>query len=61
MDIQDKDYQISKKKFDEGVISKLDLLQQKEALLYIEQLSAASKTDCYISKIGLYKATGAKV
>ena len=37
------------------------LLQQKEALLYIEQLSAASKTDCYISKIGLYKATGAKV
>lgn len=61
LDIQDRDYQISKKKFDEGVISKLDLLQQKEALLYIEQLSATSKTDCYISKIGLYKATGAKV
>lgn len=60
-DIQKKDYKISSLKFNQGVISKLDLLQQKEALLYIEQLAASSKVDCYIDKIGLYKATGAKV
>jgi outer membrane protein TolC len=44
-----------------GVISKLDLLQQKDALLYMEKLLASSKTDCYIDKIGLYKTTGAKI
>lgn len=59
--IQKRDYNISNMKFKQGVISKLDLLQQKEALLYIEQLNASSKADCYIDKIGLYKATGAKV
>ena len=39
----------------------LDLLQQEEILIYIEQLKSSSKIDCYIDKIGLYKATGAKV
>lgn len=61
LDIQKKDYNFSKSKFEKGVISKLDLLQQKESLLYIEQLQAISKMDCYIDKIGLYKATGAKL
>lgn len=61
LNIQKKDYDFSKAKFDKGVISKLDLLQQKETLLYVEQLTASSKMDCYIDKIGLYKATGAKL
>lgn len=60
-DIQKKDYGYSKLKYSEGVISKLDLLQQKEALLYMEKLLASSKTDCYIDKISLYKTTGAKI
>ncbi len=60
-EIQKEDYNISDKKFQLGVISKLDLLQQHEALLYIEQLRAGSKIDCFIDKIGLYKATGARV
>ncbi len=60
-DIQKQDYKYSKLKYDKGVISKLDLLQQKEALLYIEQLRANAKTDCYVDKIGLYKTTGARI
>lgn len=59
--IQDKDYKLSQAKYKTGVISKLDLLQQKEALLYLEQNVASSKIACYIDKISLYKATGAKI
>ena len=61
LEIQKKDYNLSNSKYNKGIISKLDLLQQKEVLLYIEQLSVSSKIDCYIDKIGLYKATGSKV
>lgn len=60
-DIQNKDYKMSQSKFKTGVISKLDLLQQKEALLYMEQNVASSKMNCYIDRISLYKATGAKI
>ena len=61
LNIQEKDYEYSKSKYNEGVISKLDLLQQRETLLYMQKLLASSKTDCYIDRIGLYKATGAKI
>ena len=60
-EIQKRDYGYSELKYSEGVISKLDLLQQKEALLYMEKLLASSKTDCHIDKISLYKTTGAKI
>ena len=59
--IQKKDYNYSELKYAEGIISKLDLLQQKEALSYMEKLLASSKTDCHIDKISLYKTTGAKI
>lgn len=61
LNIQKKDYTYSKSKFDKGVISKLDLLQQKEALLYTQQLETLSKMELYIDKISLYKATGARI
>ena len=61
LNLQKKDFNFTKDKYNKGVISKLDLLQQEEILIYIEQLKASSKIDCYIDKIGLYKATGAKV
>lgn len=60
-EIQKRDYGYSELKYSEGIISKLDLLQQKEALLYMEKLLANSKTDCHVDKIGLYKATGARI
>ena len=61
LDIQEKDYKYSQLKYKEGVISKLDLLQQRETLLYMQKLLVSSKTDCYIDKISLYKTTGAKI
>ncbi len=61
LDIQKKDYDLANAKFNMGVISKLDLLQQRESLLFMEQLIADSKMNCYLDKIGLYKTTGAKI
>jgi outer membrane protein TolC len=61
LNIQKKDFNYSQLKFDEGIISKLDLLQQNESLMYMEKLAASSKIDCYIDRIGLYKATGAQL
>ena len=61
LDIQKRDYGYSQSKFKKGVISKLDLLQQKESLLYMMQLAASAKADCYIDKISLYKTTGARI
>ena len=58
---QNKDFKLASSKYREGVISKLDLLQQRESLLYMEQLAANSKMGCYIDKIELYKATGAQI
>lgn len=59
--IQNKDYGYAKAKYNSGIISKLDLLQQEEALLYTEQLTIASKINCYMDKISLYKSTGAQL
>ncbi len=60
-DIQNRDYNYAQSKYKTGVISKLELLQQRENLLYMQKLLAKSKTDCYIDKISLYKTTGAKI
>ena len=60
-DIQQREYNYAESKYNTGVISKLDLLQQKESLLYMKKLLAQTKIDCYIDKISLYKTTGAKI
>ncbi len=56
--MQEKDYYFSKIKYVDGLISKLDLIQQRETLLSMEKMVADSKTDCYINQISLYKASG---
>lgn len=61
LDIQKKDFNLTKMKYNNGVISKLDMLQKQEALLYVQQLATNAKMDCYIDKISLYKTTGAKI
>ncbi len=61
LEAQNKDFKLASAKFREGVISKLELLQQRESLLFMEQLTASSKMDCYVDKLALYKATGAKI
>jgi len=54
--MEQKDFNFTAYKYDEGIISKLDLLQRKEALLTMQQIVATSKTDCLINHISLYKA-----
>ncbi len=52
-----KDFHYTELKYKEGIISNLDLLQKKEALLVTEKLVTADKTSFFIDQIGLYKAT----
>ena len=58
-DMQKSDYSYMQKRYEQGVISKLDLIQQKETLLVMDKMVVSSKTDCLINQISLYKATGA--
>jgi len=60
-DMQKADYKYMQKRYDQGIMSKLDLLQQKESLLVIDKMVASSKTECYIDQISLYKAVGGKL
>ena len=54
---EQKDFHYTELKYKEGVISNLDLLQKKEALLVTEKLLTSDKTAFFIDQIGLYKAT----
>ena len=53
-------FELSKLKYDEGIIAKLDLNQREENLLNVKQMIYASEFDCMIDYIGYYKAVGAK-
>ena len=54
------DYDYSEQKYNEGIISRLDLIQYQENLKNIEKLVAQQKTECMTDAISLYKATGSK-
>ncbi len=51
-----KDLGYTQLKYNEGIISNLDLLQKKESLLVTQKLLTSDKTDYFINQIGLYKA-----
>ena len=61
LDMEKKDFGYTEAKYDEGIISKLDLLQRKETLLVVEKMVTSSKTDCLVNQISLYKALAGKV
>ena len=61
LNMEKKDFGFTQAKYNEGVISKLDLLQRKENLLVVEKMVAASKADCFVNQISLYKALAGKV
>ena len=54
---EQKDFHYTTLKYKEGIISNLDLLQKREALLVTEKLVTNDKTAYFIDQIGLYKAT----
>ncbi|MBQ2611390.1 TolC family protein, partial [bacterium] len=55
------DYGFSKAKYDNGTISKLDLIQLEENLMVIDKAVANQKINCLVDYIGLYKAAGSKI
>lgn len=59
--MEQKDFGFTKNKFNEGVISKLDVLQKEDVLLSVKKLVVSSKIDVISSEISLYKALGGKV
>ncbi|MCR4880622.1 MAG: TolC family protein [bacterium] len=61
LDMEKKDFGFTEAKYNEGVISKLDLLQRKENLLVVEKMVVASKAECLVNQISLYKALAGKV
>ncbi len=61
-DTEKQDFYYTDLKYKEGIISYLDLLQKKEALLTTEKTVTNNKTELFINQIGLYKAVaGAKI
>lgn len=60
-EMQKADFKYMQKRNEQGIISNLDLLQQKESLLVLDKMVAESRTNCYIDQIGLYKAVGGKL
>lgn len=59
--MQKADYKYMQARYKQGIISNLDLLQQKETLLVTNKMVTQSKADCYIDQISLYKAVGGKL
>ena len=57
--LEEKDLSLSQLKYNEGVISKLDLDQMKENLLNVNKMVYASEFDCMVDYVNFYKALGA--
>lgn len=60
-ELEKTDYMYNRDKFNQGTISKLDLIQFKENLLSIDKLVAQQQIECMVDYIGLYKAAGSKL
>lgn len=60
LDMEKQDFGFNEKRYKQGTISYLDLIQNKENLLDMDKTVASNKTDCLIDFISLYKATGSK-
>ena len=58
--LEKRDFSYNEKKYNQDVISKLDLIQYQENLLTIEKLVAQQRVECMADAISLYKATGSK-
>lgn len=60
-ELEKADYMYNRDKYNQGVISKLDLIQFKENLLSIDKLVAQQQIECMVDYISLYKAAGSKL
>ncbi len=60
-DLERTDYNYNEKRYNQGTISKLDLIQVQENLLSIDKLVAQQNIECMVDYIGLYKSVGSKL
>ena len=60
-ELEQKDFELSKLKFKEGVIAKLDLNQKEENLLSVNKMVYSTEFDCMVDYISYYKAVGANL
>ena len=54
--LEQKDFELSKLKYQEGVIAKLDLNQKEENMLSVNKMVYASEFDCMVDYISYFKA-----
>jgi len=59
--LEREDFGYSTNKYNEGTISKLDLVQVKENVLYTDQMVVNDKVNCLVNYIELYKVTGTQL
>lgn len=59
--LERQDFGLSTNKYEQGVISKLDLTQVKENVLFTDKAVVNDKINCLVNYISLYKATGSKL
>lgn len=59
--LEREDFGYSTDKFNQGTISKLDLTQVKENVLFTDKQVVNDKINCLVNYIGLYKATGSQL
>ena len=60
-DLERQDFGLSTSKYEQGVISKLDLTQVRENVLFTDKAVVNDRINCLVNYIGLYKATGSKL
>lgn len=59
--LERENYGYNEASYKQGVLSKLDLIQLKEAVLSTDKLVADQKINCLVDYIGLYKAVGSQL
>lgn len=59
--LEKEDFGYSTDKYNQGTISKLDLVQVKENVLFTDKQEVNDKIDCLVDYIGLYKAVGSQL
>ncbi len=59
--LERQDYGFNEAKYNQGTVSKLDLIQMKENVLSTDKLVADQKINCLVDYIGLYKAVGSQL
>ena len=60
-DLERTDFDYNQKRYNQGTISRLDLIQVQENLLSIDKLVAQQNIECMVDYIGLYKGETIKI